>query len=83
MQPEAQVPHLEVVPAAGQLDAPDVEEREEPAGKTDDGTPLTDPLKLYVRQIGDGRLLTAEEERELARRKATFESRLRRTSAGG
>jgi len=47
----------------------DVEEREEPAGKTDDGTPLTDPLKLYVRQIGDGRLLTAEEERELARRK--------------
>src|SRR6185503_10253691 len=28
-----------------------------------------DPLKLYVRQIGDGRLLTASEERELARRK--------------
>jgi RNA polymerase primary sigma factor len=28
-----------------------------------------DPLKLYVRQIGDGRLLTAGEERELARRK--------------
>jgi RNA polymerase primary sigma factor len=28
-----------------------------------------DPLKLYVRQIGDGRLLTREEERELARRK--------------
>ncbi len=28
-----------------------------------------DPLKLYVRQIGDGRLLTAREERELARRK--------------
>ncbi len=46
-----------------------MEEREEPAGKTDDGTPLTDPLKLYVRQIGDGPLLTAEEERELARRK--------------
>ncbi len=30
---------------------------------------LRDPLKLYVRQIGDGRLLTAAEERELARRK--------------
>jgi RNA polymerase primary sigma factor len=30
---------------------------------------LHDPLKLYVRQIGDGRLLTAAEERELARRK--------------
>ena len=29
----------------------------------------SDPLRLYVRQIGDGRLLTREEERELARRK--------------
>jgi RNA polymerase primary sigma factor len=28
-----------------------------------------DPLKLYVRQIGSGPLLTREEERELARRK--------------
>jgi RNA polymerase primary sigma factor len=28
-----------------------------------------DPLKLYVRQIGDGPLLTRQEERELARRK--------------
>jgi RNA polymerase primary sigma factor len=28
-----------------------------------------DPLKLYVRQIGDGRLLTPAQERELARRK--------------
>jgi RNA polymerase primary sigma factor len=28
-----------------------------------------DPLKLYVRQIGSGALLTREEERELARRK--------------
>ena len=39
---------------------------------TDEGPvePLTqDPLKLYVRQIGDGRLLTPAEERELARRK--------------
>ncbi len=66
---ETPVPHLEVVPSSVELDTPDVEEREEPAGKTDDGTPLSDPLKLYVRQIGDGRLLTAEEERELARRK--------------
>jgi len=32
--------------------------------------PVTsDPLRLYVRQIGDGPLLTREEERELARRK--------------
>ena len=32
-------------------------------------TATQDPLKLYVRQIGDGRLLTHGEERELARRK--------------
>jgi RNA polymerase primary sigma factor len=31
--------------------------------------PTQDPLKLYVRAIGDGPLLTAAEERELARRK--------------
>ena len=36
----------------------------------DVGDPQTrDPLKLYVRQIGGGRLLTRDEERELARRK--------------
>jgi RNA polymerase primary sigma factor len=29
----------------------------------------SDPLRLYVRQIGDGPLLTREEERELARKK--------------
>jgi RNA polymerase primary sigma factor len=39
-------------------------ERQELAGPNAD-----DPLKLYVRQIGDGRLLTPGEERELARRK--------------
>jgi RNA polymerase primary sigma factor len=33
------------------------------------GADTQDPLKLYVRQIGDGPLLTAAEERELARRK--------------
>ncbi len=32
-------------------------------------TTTQDPLKLYVRQIGNGRLLTHAEERELARRK--------------
>jgi RNA polymerase primary sigma factor len=32
-------------------------------------SPVQDPLKLYVHQIGDGRLLTRDEERELARRK--------------
>src|SRR5215831_8262506 len=32
-------------------------------------TTAQDPLRLYVRQIGNGALLTREEERELARRK--------------
>jgi RNA polymerase primary sigma factor len=60
-------PQLEVVP--GRLDEPaDAEEREE---APENATPSVtqDPLKLYVRQIGDGRLLTPVEERELARRK--------------
>ncbi|MBA2359810.1 MAG: sigma-70 family RNA polymerase sigma factor [Actinobacteria bacterium] len=69
VEPVPSVPHLQVLPGAGvELDSPDVEEREE-LTVVDDGTPLHDPLKLYVRAIGDGRLLTAEEERELARRK--------------
>jgi RNA polymerase primary sigma factor len=55
-------PVLELLPA---LDAPEdePEEAEESAPQTQD------PLKLYVRQIGDGRLLTPSEERELARLK--------------
>ncbi len=40
----------------------------EPADERPDPD-VQDPLKLYVRQIGDGRLLTPAEERELARRK--------------
>jgi len=43
----------------------------EPTSKDafDAAGPTQDPLKLYLRQIGDGRLLTAAEERELAQRK--------------
>ena len=67
--PDTAEPVLELLPA---LDVVDTEEEEEP-----NNTSLTDnerlqtsaPLKLYVRQIGDGRLLTPAEERELARRK--------------
>jgi RNA polymerase primary sigma factor len=40
---------------------------EEPA--PEQAPAAADPLKLYVRQIGSGALLTREEERELARRK--------------
>jgi len=38
-------------------------------GAASEQAPAADPLKLYVRQIGSGALLTREEERELARRK--------------
>jgi RNA polymerase primary sigma factor len=54
-------PRLELVPNV-EADS-NANDLEQPAG------PTQDPLKLYVRQIGDGRLLTAAEERELARRK--------------
>src|ERR1043166_2020036 len=63
--PEPEVsddPKLEVVPALDPVDEPEeVEAPTEPQTQ--------DPLKLYVRQIGDGRLLTPAEERELARLK--------------
>jgi RNA polymerase primary sigma factor len=45
------------------------EELEIAALSDDERLQSQDPLKLYVRQIGDGRLLTPGEERELARRK--------------
>jgi RNA polymerase primary sigma factor len=58
-------PRLELLPA---LDDPEAAgEDEAPAERPAEQT--QDPLKLYVRQIGDGRLLTPTEERELARRK--------------
>jgi RNA polymerase primary sigma factor len=53
-------PKLELVQEAADVDEDDVKEA---------AAPTQDPLKLYVRQIGDGRLLTPAEERELARRK--------------
>ncbi len=43
-----------------------------------DEVSAADPLKLYVRQIGSGPLLTREEERELARRKDAGDDAARR-----
>jgi RNA polymerase primary sigma factor len=56
-------------PAA--LDAVDDEEEDDddPPAAAREQVQTQDPLKLYVRAIGDGRLLTPAEERELARRK--------------
>jgi len=59
---EAEEPVLELLPALDNAEE-EPEEAEESAPQTQD------PLKLYVRQIGDGRLLTPSEERELARLK--------------
>src|SRR5207342_1555913 len=47
----------------------DSEEEDEPDEVVAVAEATQDPLKLYVRQIGDGRLLTAAEERALAQRK--------------
>src|ERR687888_574371 len=55
-------PLPEPIPSDPEAEA-EAEEAEESAPQTQD------PLKLYVRQIGDGRLLTPSEERELARLK--------------
>jgi RNA polymerase primary sigma factor len=68
-EPDAPEPRLEVVPEPAETeekaetDADEVEEVEETEPQT------ADPLKLYVRQIGDGPLLTPAQERELARLK--------------
>src|SRR5919198_668070 len=62
-EPDEAESRLEVVPDP--VDEAEVEETE-----VEETEPQTaDPLKLYVRQIGDGRLLTPTEERELARLK--------------
>src|SRR5438874_5221962 len=81
--PEAGDPHLELVPALDDPETVEVDAVEEPAAEAeeDDGpdaeelealesvAQTQDPLKLYVRSIGGGPLLTRAEERELARRK--------------
>jgi len=82
--PEAVEPRLELVPALDDPDAVDIDAVEEPVAaeaEEDDGpdtdelealesaAQTQDPLKLYVRSIGGGPLLTRAEERDLARRK--------------
>jgi RNA polymerase primary sigma factor len=77
-------PHLELVPVLDdpetvELDAADeaADEAAEPADAPEadeleareSAVQAQDPLKLYVRSIGGGPLLTRSEERELARRK--------------
>jgi RNA polymerase primary sigma factor len=66
-------PRLELVPEEADEETEESEEEEEdddaPVAVKPAETATQDPLKLYVRAIGDGPLLTPAEERELARRK--------------
>jgi RNA polymerase primary sigma factor len=62
--PDPQQPKLELVPT----NEPD-EQAQEPEDELEQEAQTQDPLKLYVRQIGGGRLLTAAEERALGQRK--------------
>jgi RNA polymerase primary sigma factor len=70
-------PHLELLPGLDPVDEPEVEETEAVA-ELDAPAPTQDPLKLYVRQIGDGRLLTPTEERALAKRKDEGDERAKK-----
>jgi RNA polymerase primary sigma factor len=63
----------------GGAEGPEPLESSEETAELEESAPETrDPLKLYVRQIGDGRLLTAAEERELARRKDAGDEQAKR-----
>jgi RNA polymerase primary sigma factor len=80
-EPDESEPRLELVAPVEDAEQSDDDEKEggeqASAEEADDDEaeaparpePTQDPLKLYVRQIGDGRLLTPAEERELARLK--------------
>ena len=59
---EAFEPRLELVPALD-LEPADAEAADAPDDEPAVASHTDDPLKLYVRQIGDGPLLTREEER--------------------
>src|SRR2546421_5068970 len=62
-------PRLELLPGLDDAEAVDEPEEEAEDAPVPAAEQTQDPLKLYVRQIGDGRLLTPGKERELARRK--------------
>ena len=75
---EEEQPKLELVPA---LDEPEALDEEHVDDASTPRCRSQDPLKLYVRQIGDGRLLTAAEERELAQRKDEGDEEAKRGSS--
>jgi RNA polymerase primary sigma factor len=62
-------PKLELVPLPAEAEEDAEAEEEDEEEEKSEPAATQDPLKLYVRQIGDGPLLTPAEERELAKRK--------------
>jgi RNA polymerase primary sigma factor len=68
---ETSEPIVELLPSLDDPAAPELDEDEPDNARlsAEERMVSVDPLKLYVRQLGDGRLLTPSEERELARRK--------------
>jgi RNA polymerase primary sigma factor len=68
---ETSEPIIELLPSLDDPAAPEIDEDEPDNAHltAEERMVSADPLKLYVRQLGDGRLLTPSEERELARRK--------------
>jgi RNA polymerase primary sigma factor len=69
-------PRLELLPSLDSTEEPEVED-DHPV-REEEPSQVHDPLKLYVRQIGDGRLLTPTEERALAKRKDEGDERAKR-----
>jgi RNA polymerase primary sigma factor len=69
-EPDVPEPRLEVVAGPADVAADKTETEADEVEEVEETEPQTaDPLKLYVRQIGDGPLLTPAQERELARLK--------------
>ena len=62
-------PHLELVPPVPDLDDPAAAEEVRRRAEVVPASEEVDLLRTYVRQIGNGRLLTAQEEALLAKRK--------------
>ncbi len=78
LEAEPDEPVLGLLPALDEIED-EVEEEPDNAFLSDaERLQTSDPLKLYVRQIGDGRLLTPPEERELARLKDLGDERAKR-----
>ncbi len=78
LEAEPDEPVLGLLPALDEIEE-EVEEEPDNAFLSEaERLQTSDPLKLYVRQIGDGRLLTPAEERELARLKDLGDPRAKR-----